>query len=93
LKNEPRVNFQPGSKYFVTPDTTLKSVQLFTLPTGIQLCDSFGVAARVASPAVQVIVATKGMALVYSAHVLVPAQVSKGNLSRYNFQIREHNWW
>jgi hypothetical protein len=49
-------------------DTTLKSVQPFTLPTGIQLdpdqlCDSFGVAARIASPAVQGVVAIRGMAL------------------------------
>jgi hypothetical protein len=38
-------------------DTTLKSVHPFTLPTGIQLApDSFGVAERVASPAVKGIV-------------------------------------
>jgi hypothetical protein len=82
--------------------TLLKSVRPFTLLTGIQLAPDFimrlGVAARMASPAVQGIMAIQEewlwpLYIQYSAHVLVPAQVWNGNLSRYNFQIREYNWW
>jgi hypothetical protein len=52
-------------------DTTLKSVQLFTHPTGIQLTPySFGVFVRVASPAIQGIVATRGMTLAFGYTVV-----------------------
>jgi hypothetical protein len=52
-------------------NTISKSYRSFTLPTGIRIelrissCDSFGVAARVASPAVQGIVVTRDMALAF----------------------------
>jgi hypothetical protein len=68
-------------------DITLKSLSLFTFPTGIQLAsdsiisDLFDVTARVKSPAVQGLVITRDVALafgcaVYCEHVLVSAQRS-----------------
>ena len=66
-------------------DTTLKSIQLFTHPTRIQLapdslCDSFGVAGRVAFPAVQGIVATIGMALAFGYTVVCACSGSCASL-------------
>jgi hypothetical protein len=60
--------------------TTLKSIQLFTHPTRIQLCDSFGVAGRVAFPAVQGIVATIGMALAFGYTVVCACSGSCASL-------------
>jgi hypothetical protein len=48
----------------------------------IQLCDSFGVAARVASPAIQGIVATRGMALAFGYTVFCACSGSCASLKR-----------
>jgi hypothetical protein len=48
----------------------------------IQLCDPFGVAARVASPAVQEIVATRGMDLAFGYTVVCACSGSCASLKR-----------
>jgi hypothetical protein len=62
-------------------DTTLKSIQLFTYPSRIQLApDSFGVAGIVAFPAVQGNVATIGMALAFEYTVVCACSCSCASL-------------
>jgi hypothetical protein len=81
-------------------DTILKSLQPFTIPTGIQLAIMrlIGVTASVAYPALQGIVVTRDMALAFWIYSILCGSAwsgscasLKGILSRYHFEIREYN--